>query len=112
MTNMEMLELAAKAAGIELQEWTGAYDVSMPNRFWSPTLKNYWNPLEDDGDALRLAVKLNIGVMSAQYTDRTCAWQYCKGRDGECLEPHGSDMLAATRRAIVRCAANIGKVMP
>lgn len=61
--------------------------------------------LTDDGDALRLAVKLNIGVMSAQYTGRTCAWQYCKGRDGEFFEEHGNDIAAATRRAVVRAAA-------
>jgi len=109
MTDRELLEAAAKAAGIPL-EWDGN------PRDWQPMYykgKTYhaWNPLTDDGDALRLAVRLNIGVMSAEYTGRTCAWLYCKGRDGEFFEPHGADPQAATRRAIVRAAAEIARAM-
>jgi hypothetical protein len=62
-------------------------------------------PLSSDGDALRLAVKLRLEV---QY--------YCQSVDDEevsdcCgyLEPTGDDPCAATRRAIVRAAAEIGK---
>jgi hypothetical protein len=107
-TDRELLELAAKAAGIEYHAFVddplfgtginiGEIDVPL------------WNPLTNDGDALRLAVKLNIGVMSAEYTGRTCAWLYCKGRAGEFFEPHGTDPQAAARRAIVRAAAEIGR---
>ena len=81
MTDREMLELAAKAAGVE------------------------WNPLTDDGDALRLAVKLGIC-----YFDGDLA--VCFGADGRNItEPFGIDPYAATRRAIVRAAAEIGRDM-
>ncbi len=62
-----------------------------------------WNPLTDDGDALRLAVKLqmelNIGAdgMTKAYADGA-------------IQGHGEDFgdpCAATRRAIVRAAAQI-----
>ena len=53
-----------------------------------------WNPIDDDGDALRLAVKLGIDVFP---------WQD-KHRDRH-------DLYAATRRAIVRAAAEIGRQM-
>ena len=53
-----------------------------------------WNPLADDGDALRLAVKLGIQVFSPDYP-----------------EYHGSgDACAAVRRAIVEAAARLGAV--
>jgi hypothetical protein len=76
MTDRELLELAAKAAG---------------NGF----VIGYWNPLADDGDALRLAVKLNL-------------WEAV--RDGyQHADSWDSDPYAATRRAIVRAAAEIGR---
>ena len=68
-----------------------------------------WNPLENDGDALRLAVDLGL-VIEVGYAARgflvvrtnTDNWQ-------EFREAWGNDPYAATRRAIVRAAAAIGK---
>ena len=51
MTDHELLEMAAKAAGIA--DGDVFYDMDNDKE---------WNPLTDDGDALRLAVKLYIGV--------------------------------------------------
>jgi hypothetical protein len=51
-----------------------------------------WNPLTDDGDALRLAVKLDLSI------DDACVI-YSDGAS--------DDRYAATRRAIVRAAASI-----
>ena len=118
MTDREMLELAARAAGLkEFTEINGRFAVR--TRFtgmqdWSP-----WNPLTDDGDALRLAVKLGLHVMqypiydepkhsaiakkSARLLDDTCV-DMCVG-----IEVYGSDPYAATRRAITRAAAEIGR---
>lgn len=97
MTDREQLELASKACGLE--------EAKMRIEF------NQWNPLEDDGDALRLAVKLKIPIQFPDWTDVTRTWG-----SKDCLdafdEPHGTDPLAATRRAIVRAAAEIGKAMP
>lgn len=60
-------------------------------------ITSYWNPLTDDGDALRLAVScLPFHILKYSAED----YEYCK-----------QDGFAATRRAIVRAAAEIGKVM-
>ncbi len=89
MTDKELLELAAKAAEID----------RTPNGFDKP-----WNPLTDDGDALRLAVKccIQIGIdkqnANAMFSLDSIFWENC-----------GDDPYAATRRAIVRAAAEIGK---
>ena len=98
MTDRELLELAAKAAGIEI------------NWFKWERLTGQWNPLVDDGDALRLAVKLGLQIVHYSVTskgpDRVSA-----GRNGSPI-PYGKDPYAATRRAITRAAAEIGKAMP
>lgn len=60
-----------------------------------------WNPLASDGDALRLAVKLRITPFLHQ--DEVSA--------GHCYEPYGEDACAATRRAIVIAAAEIGRAL-
>ena len=95
-----MLELAAKAAGIK--HLSGEYYVSGPE-LWDIERKRWWRPLTNDGDALRLAVQLGFSV-----------------EPGRCWHSHygpvfGEDVLggvmAATRRAIVRAAAQIGAQM-
>ena len=66
----------------------------------------WWNPLTDDGDALRLAVKLNILVFSA----RGFATANAAEHDGECVRLFwgtNEEAAAATRRAIVRAASSM-----
>ena len=90
MNDRELLESAAKAAGIRLHVW----GTKGAENFAALDAKTHarWNPLADDGDALRLAVKLGIQVFSPDYP-----------------EYHGSgDACAAVRRAIVDAAARIG----
>lgn len=102
MTDRELLELAAKAAGYLLSE---ASDM-----IWSDREVEFvhWNPLTDDGDALRLAVKLRKFPVIETWSDGD--WVYLYGHEA-CAEPLGNDPYAATRRAIVRAAAEIGKNM-
>jgi len=70
-----------------------------------------WNPLTDDGDALRLAVKLRIEVEPWIHGDSACA--RAAVREVLIDEPHyGDDPERATRRAITRAAADIGQAMP
>jgi hypothetical protein len=88
----ELLQLAAKACGLE--------EAKMRIEF------NQWNPIEDDGDALRLAVKLNLVVLSDR-AGISAAHGMCQ----QAKELHGDDPLAATRRAITRAAAEIGRNM-
>lgn len=55
MTHRELLESAARAAGMIPREFIG-------NQNYMDGMLDGWNPLEDDGDALRLAVKLQIQI--------------------------------------------------
>ena len=97
MTDRELLELAAKAAGYVVVSRCD------DGRLGIEGLGRWWHPLTDDGDALRLAVKLHFSVKNTDI--RTSVL----GHDLIAVtEAHG-DPYAATRRAIVRAAAEIGK---
>ena len=95
MTDKELLELAAKAAGIRAWWQEG----SMTDSMYCGDGK-WFNPITDDGDALRLAVKLGFPHMIG-------TWMGCYLEEGE----YEQDPYAATRRAIVRAAAELGKGM-
>jgi hypothetical protein len=104
MTDKELLELAANAAGITGDwcrwhqsygdEWVEGIDTGAPF---------LWNPLTDDGDALRLAVKLGIRF------EKTDTFAVAWGAEKQFTEPLTNDPYAATRRAVTRAAAEIGK---
>lgn len=108
MNDRELLELAAKAAGIECNQiplFGGAAHVfeNGVSVGLSKTDGAAWNPLLDDGDALRLAVKLGLHVLPG------CA----RDSDGNLsLSDANEDVYAATRDAIVMAAAEIGRAMP
>ncbi|HFX1204041.1 hypothetical protein JEY58_23690, partial [Pseudomonas aeruginosa] len=100
MNDRELLELAARAAGftgygfflgddgIDVSDETGT-------RF-------AWNPLTDDGDALRLAVLLNLEIHSPK-SNPTVMFRTAE-----------NDVFyqdACIRLAITRAAAEIGKSM-
>ena len=100
MTDRELLELVAKAAGYECPDFNSVNGSA----FWVP-MYGFWNPLTDDGDALRLVVKLRFGVEVHE--------EIVVVGDGNIVlhEQLGDDPYAATRRAIVRAAAEIGRGM-
>jgi hypothetical protein len=98
MNDRELLELAANAAGIE-------YDGIAAKDIYSGHYVIPWNPLTNDGDALRLAVKLMIDPSFG--TDDVYASNGIE--ETASFELYGNDKYAATRRAIVRAAAEIGK---
>jgi hypothetical protein len=103
MNNQELMKLAAKGAGIELEPTSEGYPLYIP--MWG-----IWNPLEDDGDALRLAVKLDMVLLINRVDEWTDVEFGYSVKDVRRLrEGHGSNPYAATRRAIVRAAAEIGK---
>jgi hypothetical protein len=108
MTDRELLELAAKAAEIRLY----GFDDD-EGRYFSNTDYGSWNPLTDDGDALRLAVKLELNV---EYCRRWNAARVISNPDNglaksHAVNNHNLDPYAATRRAIVMAAAEIGKTL-
>ena len=110
MNDRELLEMAAKAVGLPECGWMGpAFMYVKDNTFTD------WDPLTDDGDALRLAVALKLKV--------TIAWDNPTLVEVEWIEvfPDGTrcvreleseqsvDVGSETRRAIVRAAAKIAK---
>jgi hypothetical protein len=109
MTDRELLEMASKAAGHVPHH---SYREKTNSLLWisESGFPSTWSPLTDDGDALRLAVMLNIVVWECVQYDRAMAEvRYGKAR-GEYWEPiENGDPYTATRRAIVRAAAEIGK---
>lgn len=109
MTARELLELAAKAADVSLYAvWS---DFGNFEGYRAGSLNgDAWNPLTDDGDALRLAVKLRIDFCIDPDETRACAWSVPASDFME--EPLTPDPYAAARRAIVRAAAELGKAMP
>ena len=115
MTNdRELLELAAKAAGVKGKFGDkfniGTDEVDCTDLFFVEDDSNcaVWNPLTDDGDALRLAVKLGIVVNVWNPAKKTYAGE---AEGAGATEPHNDNPYAATRRAIVRAAAEIGRTM-
>ena len=106
-TDRELLELAAKAVGICLDwEWDGPPDQWQPWYYEDKTLR-HWNPFTDDGDALRMAVMLGFGISIPLENKRTDVLTF-GGPLISVIDAHGADPCAATRRAIVRAAAEIG----
>jgi len=100
VTDHELLEMAAKAAGIA--DGDVFYDMDNDKE---------WNPLTDDGDALRLAVRLGLKVLIDLDEGATRIHNVYDGL--VCMHMHfDGDPEAATRRAIVRAAADVGKAMP
>lgn len=127
MTDKELIEMAAKAYGFGDPEgnfvWTESeYPLGSKT---SGALWNYmgwcdtaelWNPLTDDGDALRLAVALRIDVSHDEVGMKSFIYARTVFKDethiglSEIFDDE-SERLERTRRAITRAAAQIGKEM-
>ena len=115
-SDRELLELAAKAAGLQLcgYSWIGEneddeeceiLDAAFVKNSPEQDVATMWNPLTDDGDALRLAVKLHMQV---SITTESCRAETLPALG---VRVNDKDEMTATRRAIVRAAAQIGKEM-
>ena len=122
MSDRELLEFAAKAAGIHVptkKDYPWAYidesgifrDISCAG---DGTRMSRWNPITDDGDAMRLMVRLRL---EPRFLDNS----HSNGAEPSRVTLHNvagivenidGDPYAATRRAIVRAAAEIGRQMP
>lgn len=112
MEDKELVDRAARAMGygpLNPYEAGHGMGVGIPG----VGIRNF-NPLENDGDALRLAVKLQLTICNEHLSAGVA---YCTSDDGKDLPmvPSGtseSEVLpedyAATRRAIVLAAAQLG----
>ena len=107
MIDRELLNLAAKAAGYKVHGSGKLFWI------WKDSIVDWvdWSPLSDDGDALRLAVTLGIELVftrnkigAGRHSPASCLTWANEDRKVE-------DPYAATRRAIVRSAAEIGRNM-
>ncbi len=116
MNDSELLEAAAKAAGIEPDKELAQLPDGLP-AFWvlTPT-PHWWRPLVDDGDALRLAVNLRLRIFwpqavghVAEYVAAGLQDSTSKFRADETIK---GDPCSHTRRAIVRAAATLGQTLP
>lgn len=108
MTDRELLELAAIACGELHGEWVG-------NDAYFDGVLSRWNPITDDGDALRLAATTGLVVdfqcrFGIGNVVGTGVWRHghMEGPP-EFWTAHGSDAGAASRYTIVRAAAEIGR---
>ncbi len=118
-TDKELLEMAARAAGLTMG-WRNDPDYGgseTPCILDGEDFGCWWNPLSDDGDALRLACTLGLTVECDFHDSDTCTAMQTRGdivadeQSGMVGEVIGAPEFAATRRAIVRAAADIGKSM-
>ncbi len=97
----QLLVLAAKAAGYKVN-----YMWQCSKSYLSIKGDKEWNPLTDDGDALRLAVKLEIKLL--YFTGGVSA---NRSIHGFIADERSGDIMADARRAITRVAAEIGRRM-
>lgn len=120
-SDRELLGLATRAAGWKLcgYSWIGEneddeeceiLEAAFVKHHQEQELASKWNPLTDDGDALRLAARLNFRIDIQGGTVRIV-----DGLDNEhCLSgvaTNQEDQMKVVRRAIVRAAAAIGEAM-
>ena len=112
-----LLILAAKAGHIEIESCT-CDDPKWPYRLAGKSgVRAHWNPLINDGDALRLAVvmgrmeRLGVAIHIVEPFDGdTGPYTYVDAEKfGEHTIYHHRDPFGATRRAIVEAAAEIGR---
>ena len=117
MNDKELLELAAKAAGLTNLVYCPAwkcmaeYDEHDGGFYkW----ETYWNPLRYVSKALLLVILLDLDITygvtpaGAKVVMVSCEEKF----SGWFEEETAQDPLAAICRAIVRAAAEIGKAMP
>lgn len=105
MNDRELLELAARAAGLRSHWFFGEGEGLQVSRKNEGHRFN-WNPRDDDGDALRLAVKLNFTVsICDEFTKVT------HGFEEGIIEYADGHKERSARMAITRAAAEIGKSM-
>jgi hypothetical protein len=94
----ELLELAARALGaVRVEDVEGENWLNL--HFEDGSTWYGWNPLLFYGDTFELAVKLKLGPVADE------VWAIT----GSSISEYERDPVAATARAVVRAAAEIGQ---
>lgn len=105
----DMTRLAALAAGYAVYEEDGEFFHHNPTVRECGGWRLTWAPGENDGDSRRLEVRVGITVHRAQnYVVAIKEFGFMRDYV-TCHEDHGDDPAAATRRAVLRAAAEIAK---
>jgi hypothetical protein len=104
VNDRRLIELAAEACALPECGWMAdTFTYVKDNTFTT------WDPLNDDGDALRLAVRLGIGLLP-EATDVRKGTAICHERFGwHIFTGLPDEPQAAARHAIVRAAAAIAQ---
>ncbi len=97
MTDEELLRRSAQAAGIS------TYGMSMVSGYLYGN-NHAWDPLTHNDTALWLSVTLGIDIQHFKHSKHVEAWVY---PIPPVSEDYGDDPRAATRRAIVKVAAQL-----
>lgn len=109
-SDKELLELAAKAAGIEIKGW--AFDKpytkcwSQSGNGYSSFDAEYWNPITNTVDRYRLIAELKLGI---DFTECT-VWK--RLLDGTLIQEFWGGECGDEAHAVLRVAAAIGKEKP
>lgn len=111
MTDRELLELAAKAAGLTLEQGPGSPPEKCLGACLDGGTWDYWTPLDDDGDALQLAVKLRLMIAWDRWNDNDYVCIRHRDLDEEIGIQIDQKPEQTVRRAIVLAAAEIGRAM-
>lgn len=111
MDDRELLELAARATGIEPLYWSDGQEPysSGPGIIYGDNW--IWNPLTDSGDAFLLMVACKLNVDCSDSHPSSLAYLESDIESTYAEVPHSDDPCAATRRAIVNAAAAIAQEM-
>lgn len=102
MTDRELLELAAKAIGMNLAPWKPCGGGYYSYAGLGSDERKFWLPLIEGGDSFQMAVSLRLEIYIHEHDTRVVSADLV-----EVTETHGDNPHAATCRAIVRAAAEI-----
>ena len=109
MSDRELLDFAAKAAGIEWYGYFGDDTCECQYLDIGPNDVVPWNPLTDDGDALRLAATCHM-VLDWSGSELHVRFWLTQSPEAPTLTFKSSD-CGGDKATIVRAAAEIGRAM-
>lgn len=114
MEDRELLELAAKAAGIEI-EWRSVSDMPgaevQPCRVRLGVSQGWWNPLRRNADAFSAAAQKGISIIH-EHPAFVIAKRIHGGEWIQFSVQGPDDYERATRHAITYCLSQIGRKIP
>jgi len=114
MKDRELLEAAARAAGIEIgdyldpidRKYSGALGIWIQAGYGE--MGRWWNPLQNGDHAFQLVVKLGLSV-EVDNGDHVTRVLNCLGGELSRELHHEGGQMCSTYRAIVRAASSIGR---